>query len=137
MNAQREGMYFVNSHQASVLADEPGAGKCLFDKALCEINGIVMSMEEIWDRFSTAAEYYDGGYWSTPSNHMTTSSIDDNGKLVAGNVSSLYRERFTGQLRKIKTSNGKTIITTKIHQFLTDHGWDNSIVVGDFICSPI
>lgn len=132
---QSKGMWFVNSRAASIIADQPGSGKCLSDDSLCQVNGNIYRMDEIWEKYAGSKIGIDGGDFYSTTGNVQVASIDARGNSIVGKVSAIYRERYAGKMREIKTSSGRKITTTYQHKFLTPDGWSNNITEGDIVCS--
>jgi len=132
--AQQTGIRFVANRTVSILADEPGSGKCLSADSLVEINSQIYTMEEAWKTFTNVSSV-DKEIWSIPVQTAHINSVNKN-KIVSLPVSQFYRQRYVGKLRKITTLEGRVVKATKAHKFLKIDGWTNDINVGDTICVP-
>lgn len=119
------------------LADDMGLGKCLAPDTLVFLNGELISIEEIWQRFAEQAEFDGEGWWATPTQELLTNSIDEQQGLIRQTrVQRLYRQPVRERLRKVTLEDGSTVTITKAHQLLTDKGWTNELHAGDYVCGP-
>lgn len=119
------------------LADDMGLGKCLAADSLIAVNGELLTAETIWSRYA-ASEMFDGeGYWATPGEALSVSSLDETGgRMVQSRIRRLYRQRVCERLRTITLEDGSRVTVTKRHRLLTDKGWTNELRVGDYVCVP-
>ena len=133
---QLEGIKYLTSRKVSILADEPGSGKCLSSDSLCVINGNVHSMEEIWNKYADKiiSEENDEQFFSLKE-PLNVISVNSEGKTVLGNVTAIFKQKYKGKIKKIRTSNGKEIKCSFAHKFLTPSGWTNNLKNNDVICS--
>ncbi|MFA5599511.1 MAG: helicase-related protein [Phenylobacterium sp.] len=136
---QKDGIAFLYSRSSAFLGDETGVGKCLAKDSLINYSEGVDKIEDIWHKYADKYKvfYIDDVLEEiyNPNKDIFVNSIDTDGKTVKGKINYIYRKKFTGKLRCIKTSSGKEIVTTFNHKFLTPSGWSNNIVLGDTICS--
>jgi hypothetical protein len=134
--AQKEGVAFLYGREAALLGDSTGVGKCLAAGSFVQTNLGLFEIQDIWNKFArNISSRKPNEEWAGLNNKLFVHSIDSDNKVVKGQIERLYRERFKGKLLKYKTSNGKEIITTKAHRFLTPCGWKNSLTIGDRLCS--
>ena len=133
--AQKDGINFIVNKNVSVLADQPGSGKCLSSDSFVEINNQVYTMEEAWSLFTKTSSDCEE-IWENPTAPAYVNSLSNDNVLVSLPVSQFYRQRYSGKMRKIKTLEGRTISTTFAHKFLTLKGWTNNISIGDIVCIP-
>ena len=136
---QKEGVAFLYSRKSAILGDETGAGKCQSKDTLINTNLGVFKIQDIWNEYGNKDNIYfidnENEEFIYPKKDIFVNSIDDKGKVVKGKVNFIYRQKYKGKLRKIKTSNGKEIITSLPHKFLTPNGWSSYLKVGDTVCS--
>jgi len=136
---QKEGVAFLYSRKSAILGDSTGSGKCQSKDTLVNSNLGVFEIQELWNKYGNIENIYfidnEDEEIIYPKEEIFVNSIDDNGKVVKGKVNFLYREKYRGKLRKIKTSNGKEITVSFPHKFLTHCGWSNNLKVGDIVCS--
>lgn len=133
---QKVGVAFLYGHKSALLGDATGSGKCLASGSWVQTSYGDFEIQDIWNNFSqnVSSEVADEE-WADTKEKMYVHSIDEKGKVVKGEIEKLYREKFCGKMIKIITENGKEIISTKIHKFLTPFGWKNDLLEGDYICS--
>ncbi|MCL1470908.1 hypothetical protein LAY57_09505 [Argonema antarcticum A004/B2] len=114
-----------------------GLGKCLSPDSLIFVNGMLRKAEEIWEAYSEDAKFDGEGFWATPAESLLVNAIDDNtGKIVLAPIRRLYRQQVQEKLRKVTLKDGSAIAITRRHKLLTDRGWTNNLLVGDYICVP-
>lgn len=133
---QKEGIAFLYSRDHAILGDETGFGKCLAPNSLVSTSCGCFSLEELWNKYAkriVSGDNFDE--WAFLEKPLYVHSIDESGKVVKGEVVSLYREKVKTRLRKVKTGKGKVITTTYPHRFLTPLGWSKDIKVGDWVGS--
>jgi len=134
---QKQGVAWLYQRNSALLGDDTGCGKCLLGNSTIFINGKLMTMEEVWKNYSTEQKVSDNEKeeWCLPSEKLIVNNF--NGKeITTTEVGGLFRQKYKGKLRKIKTWNGKTVTTTYEHKFLTPTGWSNNIKIDDCIISP-
>lgn len=119
------------------LADDMGLGKCLSPDSLIFVNGMLRKAAEIWEAYSEDAEFDGEGFWATPAESLLVNAIDNNtGQIVLAPIRRLYRQQVQEKLRKVTLKDGSTIAITRRHKLLTDKGWTNNLLVGDYVCVP-
>ena len=119
------------------LADDMGLGKCLSPDSLIFVNGMLQKAEEIWEAYSKDTEFDGEGFWATATESLLVNAIDDNtGKIVLAPIQRLYRQQVQEKLRKVTLKDGSTIAITRRHKLLTNKGWTNKLLVGDYVCVP-
>ena len=134
---QKEGIAKLYSHRSFLKGDETGAGKCCVGDTNVFINDRISSLEKIWEDFSDNINIDNDEEWADTKKDLYVQSMDQNGKIIKSKVSKLFRQKYKGKLRKIKTSHGREITTSFPHKFLTQEGiWENNVKIGDIISSP-
>jgi hypothetical protein len=127
---------FINPdtpYKGLLLFHGTGTGKCVHPRTF--INGINMRIEDIWKRYFTYIMQDDtGGEWSKVEVALTVKSLNNDDKIVDGNVINLYREYVNTVLLKIVLENGYEIIKTIVHKLYNGQDWLNLFSVGQEIC---
>ncbi|MGD1918801.1 MAG: SNF2-related protein, partial [Pleurocapsa sp.] len=119
------------------LADDMGLGKCVLPNTKLQVNGILQSVEDIWQAYSQETNFDGEGYWSQPSQNLAINSLDEStGKIIVTRISNLYRQQIKEKVVKINLENGSSITITKRHKLLTNNGWQNNLQVGDYVAVP-
>lgn len=121
----------------TLLADEPGVGKCESFSTMVEVNGIDRQIGELWDERAGRAEPEpDGvgeaiplreGELAVPTLDVWTAST--------ASASHLYRQPYRGEMRRIRTMTGREIECTPAHRLRGPSGWvrADEIRAGDLI----
>lgn len=134
--AQKEDIAHLYGRDSAILGSETGSGKCLGKDSLIQTSCGLFKMEDIWNKFAKRTiDVSDVESWGYPDNDIYVHSIDENGKVVKGQVVGLYKEKVNTKLKKITTWNGKKISATQVHKFLTPDGWTSDLKVDDWVCS--
>jgi hypothetical protein len=115
-----------------------GTGKCCRSDAYVLVNGLLMKIQDIWDKYSSSEIVIDseGGEWSVPKEELIINSINANGKIIKNVVKRLYREKINSNIREIELENGYKTGITMVHKLLKDNGWSNDLTVGDHVAIP-
>lgn len=115
-----------------------GVGKCKVDSSWIGINGNIMKIKDIWDKYASDRLIIDkeGGQWCNPRESLIVNSIDNNGKIVKKEVKRLYREKIKCDIKEIELENGYNLGITQVHKLLQYDGWGNNLKVGDFVAIP-
>ncbi len=112
-----------------------GTGKCVLGSEYVLVNGIVMTMEELFIGYGEG-EVFDGeGVWAEPRHELLINSYEL-GMMKLGKVKHLYRERIEQKVRKIVLSNGMELRVTKKHRLMVNGEWTEEIRVGDRVVEP-
>ena len=130
---QERGIKFLVGRDSAILGDDTGLGKCLAPNTLCQVNNELLTMEDIWNKYSKNIKVEENEEWAECTKNISVNSINENREIIEGNVTALYREKYKGKLLKYKTSFGKEIITTYTHKFLTLNDWKNNLNKNDII----
>jgi len=130
--------FLENWGLGACLADDMGLGKCVLHLTTLEVNGKILTAEEIWKNYAGATEYDGEGFWAQPKKVLLVNSLDEqSGKIVQATIERLYRQQVRETVKKIKLKDGNSITITKRHKLLThENGWTNNFQVGDYICVP-
>src|SRR5262249_15309693 len=122
-----------------ILADHMGLGKCLISGNVVFINGCLLAVEDVWDRFA-ADTWSDGdGEWAVPAEPLTTNALaraNGSAKITTARISRLYRQHISEKVRRVRLDDGSQIVITRRHKLLGLHGWTNEFSPGDRICVP-
>ncbi|MEM8828948.1 MAG: SNF2-related protein [Cyanobacteria bacterium P01_G01_bin.19] len=119
------------------LADDMGLGKCVLPDTKLQVNGVLESAEDIWQKYSQATQFDGEGYWSKPIQQLLVNSIDElTGKIIVTEIGNLYRQQVKEKVVKINLKDGSSITITKQHKLLTNNGWTNDLHVGDYVAVP-
>jgi len=133
---QKEGIAFLYGRQSALLGDSVGVGKCKVGTSYVQTSLGNFQIQDIWNKFSKRVySIKENEEWGNLDEDIFVHSINEDGKVVKDKVVNLYREKFKGKLVKYKTDNGKETVVTKAHKFLTERGWRNNLLTGDYICS--
>ncbi|MBD2570740.1 SNF2-related protein [Anabaena lutea] len=119
------------------LADDMGLGKCVAPDTLINVNGKLLTAEQIWDYYAANIVFDGDGFWSEPNQKLLVNSINEKtGKIIQAPINKLYRQQVKEQLRKVTLEDGSSITITCQHKLLTNKGWNNHLNVGDYVCVP-
>lgn len=113
-----------------------GTGKCVFGDTEVIVNDEKIKISELWNKHQTNV-VIEEGEWTKPDTPLFTNSFDQNNKITSKEIKYLYRERFIGELRKIRLYNEIELICSVNHMLLTDNGFTNSLEIGDFVYTYI
>jgi ATP-dependent exoDNAse (exonuclease V) alpha subunit len=126
----------VRNHRLSLLAGNPGVGKCIRGDQRVIVNGAITAIEEIW-KSHHGPEVFDGeGHWSSPTSILEVPVINAAGEMIPAPVERLYRQRVKETGRRVKLQDGSELVMTKRHRVLGPDGWTDEISVGDRVCVP-
>ncbi|NJD75735.1 MAG: hypothetical protein FIB08_01380 [Candidatus Methanoperedens sp.] len=131
---QKEDVARMSLKNTTLLADQMGLGKCLLPDTMVYIDGILMAIGEVWDRYHTEIHFDGVGYWSIPSKRLYTNSIDPNGRIVRSQIEMLYKQEIDEKIRTVVLADGSEVSSTLSHKFLCPDGWSNEI--GKYVCVP-
>ncbi len=119
------------------LADDMGLGKCVAPDTLVNVNGKLLTAENIWDSCAGEIVFDGDGFWSDPNQKLLVNSINEKtGKIIQAPINKLYRQQVREKLRKVTLEDGSSITITYQHKLLTNQGWNNNLNVGDYVCVP-
>lgn len=135
MPKQMESVKWLYSRNSALNGSKTGVGKCLKGDSRVVVNDIVTTMEELWEKYAKrTVEINENEEYSETDEDLFIHSVDNN-KIVKGRIEGLFRQKFTGKLRKITTDN-KSVTCTFQHKFLNHkQEWTNVLNKGDIICS--
>jgi len=120
----------------ALLTLEQGLGKCVHPDTNIIINGKTTKAKDIWNRYSTIYSHGDGGITSFPSKKLMVETLTEGGKIRKGRISSLWKQRISEKIRRVKLENGNEIQLTQQHKLFDGTDWKNNLKVGDFIAVP-
>ncbi len=134
---QLEDVAWLYSRKSAILGDDTGVGKCLSKDQTIIINGNPLTCEQLWNKYNSNAiiNISEKEEWCLPNSNIFIDSYNGE-NIKIKEIVGLFRQKYKGKLRKIKTWRGKNITTTFEHKFLTPSGWSNDLKVGDCILSP-
>ncbi|MBD2136790.1 helicase [Anabaena sp. FACHB-1237] len=119
------------------LADDMGLGKCVGPDTLVNINGKLLTAENIWNFYAGETVFDGEGFWSNTNEKLLVNSINEKtGKIIQAPINKLYRQQVRETLRKVTLEDGSSITITRQHKLLTHQGWNNHLNVGDYVCVP-
>jgi intein/homing endonuclease len=126
------------SNQRNICGDETGVGKCQAGSTRICVNDQVTTLEKLWNDYAMIVRIKGTDEWGWSNRDLFIHSCNSDGKIVAGRIYKLFRQRYRGSLYKIATTNGKTILCTADHKILTPNGFvkASKLAVDDFVCSP-
>lgn len=116
-----------------------GTGKCNDEEAEVYINGDIMKIKDVWDKYSsdTLDHDTDGGLWSQPMEPLYVNSLDQNtGCITEYPINRLYKQRINEKINVIELENGQILKITKNHQLLTESGWSNDFQSNSYVSTP-
>ena len=58
------------------------------------------------------------------------------GQIVQASIRRLYRQCVRERLRRVTLEDGSRITITQRHKLLTNKGWTNALLEGDYVCVP-
>lgn len=120
-----------------------GTGKCLAPESNVFVNGKLIPIEDIWEKYSTEKRITDsdGGEWCKPKTldggNLFVNSIDN--KTFRGSIQPikrLYRQYVTEKLVNIRLKNGSSIRITQAHKLLTENGWSTDFINNKYVAIP-
>lgn len=116
-----------------------GTGKCQYAKAQVYINGDIMEIQDVWNKYSfdETDKDTDSGEWSKPTENLTVNTFDEStGRIIEYPVNRLYRQSIAEKINVIELENGQILKITKNHQLLTENGWSNDFINNSYISTP-
>ena len=100
-------------------------------KILCLINGSLMHMEDVWNKYASNKNED----CTIPKEELLVNSIDSNSKIIKKKITKINRKKIS-KLKEIRLENGYMIHVTDDQHLLKIDGWTNNLNVGDFVCIP-
>jgi len=114
-----------------------GTGKCLHPATRVSVNGVVRTMEEVWEAYAGTPVFDGDGEIALPREPLLVPSLnEESGRVEMRPVEHLWRQRVREPLRRVRLVDGRTIRTTMAHKFLTPSGWTSEIAPGSYIAVP-
>ncbi len=114
-----------------------GTGKCLHPATRVSVNGVVRTMEEVWEAYAGTPVFDGEGEIALPREPLFVPSLnEESGRVEMRPVEHLWRQRVREPLRRVRLVDGRTIRTTMAHKFLTPSGWTSEIAPGSYIAVP-
>jgi DNA helicase-2/ATP-dependent DNA helicase PcrA len=115
----------------------PGSGKCLLPSTRLIINDELLTADEAWSRFQTAAAFDGEGWVARPQEHLLVDSFNETtGKFQRAEITALYRQFIREPVRIITFRDGSQVGATQAHQFFDGLTWTNQIRAGDVLALP-
>lgn len=111
-----------------------GSGKCCLPHMNVKINGLNITLENLWNKYSGHIENIQNNEeWTSPTQKLLINGFNDN-KILPLTISKLYREKIHSLVKKITLKTGQSISMTLIHKLYKENiGWTNELQVGDKI----
>ena len=117
-----------------------GTGKCVLPETKISIEGGEMTIEHMYEKYSTGPECYDGeGIWRIPGKGGNGESVKvlsfdpDTFSHELFSVSNFYKQHINEHIREIILDDGKIIHATKAHKFFDGREWSNILTKGCFV----
>jgi len=115
----------------------PGSGKCLLPSTRLIINDELLTADEAWSRFQTAAAFDGEGWVARPQEHLLVDSFNETtGTFQRAEITALYRQFIREPVRIITFRDGSQVGATQAHQFFDGLTWTNQIQAGDVLALP-
>ena len=116
-----------------------GTGKCLAPESNVYVNGQLIRIEDIWEKYNSGKRIMDGdgGEWCKPTEKLYVNSIDH--KNLRGSVQPikrLYRQPVSEKLVNLTLKNGSNIRITQAHKLLTENGWSTDFINNKYVAIP-
>lgn len=112
-----------------------GTGKCLHPSTNVLINDVIMSIEDVWNKYRTNI-YVNDGYWTIPKDNLYVYSYNIHTNMYDKTpVNRIYSQGICNRMKKIYFSNGDECICTLEHKFYCENEniFTNNLIIGDKI----
>lgn len=119
------------------LIDSPGLGKCHLPNTNIFINNKIITSEQLWNLYHTNKIINDNEEIADCFNKLEVITVNnDTNNLIKTDISKLYRQKISENVKKVILSNGFEISITNKHKLLTKNGWTNNFTTNDYIALP-
>lgn len=122
----------------SLLADEPGVGKCVIAETELAVNGSLRQIGDLWSERAGRAEPEPDGFGETISlvdGELVVPTIGSSGDAEERSASRIYRQRYRGEMLTLRSASGHQLTSSPAHKIYTPSGWvrADEIAVGDLV----
>lgn len=126
-----------------LICDEPGLGKCVDPSTRIEHEGAITPIGKLWqDRDHRAypdPEEPSGDLIDLAKGEIVVRSLDEaTSRSAEISASHLFRQRYRGTMRTLRTASASTITCTPAHKVWTTDGWKRAedVRAGDAVGRP-
>lgn len=135
---------FINEQtpfQSVLVYHGMGVGKCVLGSEYVYVNGLLVTMKNLYDNLSNSVYYIDNdnGMWTESKHDLYVNSYDvDRKEIKLKKITKLYKEYIKQDMRKIILENGLEINVTKAHKLFCHNDWSKSdnLKVGNYVACP-
>lgn len=133
---------FINPdspYKGLLLYHGTGTGKCVTGSVFAYVNGQIITMEDIWNIYSSKKKVpdKDNGEWSEPIEDLIINAVNTKTmKMTKRQVKRLYKQKIKENINVIKLQNGFELKLTKAHRLLTENGWSNDFTTNKYVAIP-